>query len=147
MAEELWLSEEHEYTTERAQKSSVVKPLPKPFLLQSKQSFVQRIFEDPIQMGGMRLDSLLPLKHLQQTSLVWTQRHHHPHSSGSWWRRIVGTETFTPASNNKFPSLISSWTSRFSKIIGGYNLRTSYKIMVTWNIQEKREWCYMIRIH
>ncbi|KAF9672620.1 hypothetical protein SADUNF_Sadunf11G0061500 [Salix dunnii] len=74
VAEELRLCEEHEYTTERAQKSRAVKPLPKPFLLRSKQSFVQRIFEGPIQMGGMRLDSLLPLKHLQQTSL----RHHHP---------------------------------------------------------------------
>ena len=65
-----------------------------------------------------------------------------PQSSWSWWTRIAGMETWTPAGKIKFPSFISSWTIRLRTIIGGYSLKTSYKIMVTCDM----EYIYIVRI-
>ena len=51
-------------------------------------------------------------------------------------------ETWTPAGKIKFPSFVSSWTIRLRTIIGGYSLKTSYKIMVTCDM----EYIYIVRI-
>ena len=55
-----------------------------------------------------------------------------PHNSQSWWTKTVGRKTWTPAGNVMFPNFKSLLTSWASPSTGGYNLRTSFKIILTW---------------
>jgi hypothetical protein len=54
-----------------------------------------------------------------------------PHKLGSWWIKRRGNIRFTPAGYLMPPSSIALYVLLVRKITGGYNLRTSYRIIVT----------------
>ncbi|BAS73274.1 Os01g0628950 [Oryza sativa Japonica Group] len=57
-----------------------------------------------------------------------------PHTSGSWWMPAIGNANVTPGGYVTPPSSVSSYASRPSSRIGGYSLRTSCNIMVTYGL-------------
>ncbi|GMP66177.1 hypothetical protein CsSME_00026638 [Camellia sinensis var. sinensis] len=53
-----------------------------------------------------------------------------PQISGSCWIAITGNVNSTPAGRTSSPSLVGLCIARRMWAAGGYNLRTSYRIMV-----------------
>ena len=55
----------------------------------------------------------------------------------------MGSTRFTPAGYVMLPSSISLYVLLTIRVTGGYNLRTSYKIMVTCtDMAQDQDWCF-----